>query len=79
MVDAFISNVLQPNFGCNSFSGVPSYVEDRSGHKLIPVIYNAHNSISKESGYVEDPPGHLDSSWTTSGSIQICGLGGEAQ
>ena len=45
----------------------------------ILVISSTHNSISTESGYVEDPPGHLDSSWTTSRAVQISRLGGEAR
>ena len=45
----------------------------------ILMISTAHNSISTESGYVEDPPEHLDSSWTTSEAVQISGMGGEAQ
>ena len=38
-----------------------------------------HNSIFALSGYMEDPSGHLDSSWTTSRSVQQEGQAGEAQ
>ena len=41
----------------------------------ILVISTAHNSISVESVYVEAHSGHLDSSSTASGPVQISGLG----
>ena len=46
-----------------------SYVQEELPHNLIFALL----------GYVEDPFGHLDSSWTASRSVQVYGLGVEAQ
>ena len=56
-------------FPNNSILNLSSYVQEK-----LP-----HNSMFVLSGYVEDPSRHLDSSWTTSGLVQLYGLGVEAQ
>ena len=72
------SSIKSSNTEHNLFSLVSSYVQAVLDINWILVVSTAHNSISSDSGYVEDLPRHLDSSWTASGAVQISGLGGEA-